>query len=989
MQGKGLIKFAAIALAIACLYSLSFTWIAKKVEGDAKEFAKGNVEKEKAYLDSVDALPVYSFAKYITYQYAKEREIPLGLDLKGGMNVTMEISLVDLVRNLANNPTDQSFTLALRNAEARLKTSQKSYIDLFGEEYEKLAPSGKLAQFFATKDNAANIKITASNSDVINFLKKEATSAIDRSFNILRTRIDKFGVTSPNIQRQEGSNRILIELPGVKDPIRVRKLLQGSAKLEFWETYDNTQIFPLLQNINTILAASQKATNDTITKSKSAAKTDTAKNSGSKLAALGLKKDSSAKDSSALKTTADQAKANPLFALLAPASYQGQNGQQSLSPGPMVGYAAIKDTAKINEYLKSENVKSVLPGNVKLLWGVKPATKESKILELYAIKVSKADGKPALGGEAIIDSKDDISPTGSPEVTMYMNADGAREWRRLTAAAAADVNNKQSIAIVLDDMVYSAPTVQNEIPNGISSISGNFEIEDTKDLANVLKAGRLPAPARISEEAIVGPSLGEKAINAGLLSSFVGLVVVLLFMIAYYNNAGLVANVAVVVNIFFLMGVLASMGAVLTLPGIAGIVLTMGIAVDANVLIYERIREEMGHGKSLRIAISDGYKHAMPSILDANVTTFLTGFILYEFGKGPIQGFATTLMIGILTSLFTAIFISRLVFEWMLGRDKPIKFSYPWSANTFKNANYAFVKNRRIFYMISGIFITLGLISMFTRGFSLGVDFKGGRSYVVKFDKPAEIETVRNSLNAAFTGTTTEVKTFGPANQYKITTSYRIDENTEAVDQVVQEKLLTALKPLGAAKDNILSSQKVGPTIANDIKISAIYSVVFAILIISAYIFIRFRRWQFSLGALIATAHDALLVLSFFSLFNGVLPFSLDIDQAFIAAILTVIGYSINDTVVVFDRIREYLNLHHSKTDDQAVVINEAVNSTLSRTIITALTVFFVLVVLFIFGGEVIRGFAFALLIGVVFGTYSSICVASPVIVDFGKKDLK
>ncbi|MDF3078502.1 MAG: protein translocase subunit SecDF [Sphingobacteriaceae bacterium] len=991
MQGKGLIKFAAIALAIACLYSLSFTWIARKVENDAKEFAKGNVDKERAYLDSVDALPVYGFAKYITYQYAKEREIPLGLDLKGGMNVTMEISLSELVKNLANNPSDQSFNTALRNAETRLKTSQKSFIDLFGEEYEKLSPNGKLAQYFATKDNASNLKITASNDDVLDFLKKEASSAIDRSFNILRTRIDKFGVTSPNIQRQEGSNRILIELPGVKDPVRVRKLLQGSAKLEFWETYDNTQIFPLLQNVNNILAATQKASADTAKTTAPVATADsTKKDDGSKLAALGLKKDSANKDSANLnKSMADQAKANPLFALLAPATYQAENGQQSLRPGPVVGYAAIKDTAKINDYLSSSSVKQVLPGNLKLFWGVKPATKESKILELYALKSSKGDGTPALGGDAVIDSKDDISPTGGPEVTMYMNAEGAREWRRLTAAASSDQNNKQSIAIVLDDMVYSAPTVQNEIPNGISSISGNFTIEDTKDLANVLKAGRLPAPARISEEAIVGPSLGEKAISAGLISSLVGLVVVLAFMIAYYHNAGTVANIAVVVNIFFLMGVLASMGAVLTLPGIAGIVLTMGMAVDANVLIYERIREELGHGKSLRLAIADGYKHAMPSILDSQITTFLTGIILYIFGKGPILGFATTLMIGILTSLFTAIFISRLVFEWMLDKDKAIKFSYPWSSHTFKNANYPFVQRRKIFYIISGVFITIGLISMFTRGFSLGVDFKGGRTYVVRFDKPAEIESVRNSMDKVFEGTTTEVKTFGPSNQLKITSSYHIDESSEAADRAVEAKLIEGLRPFGADKDNILSSQKVGPTIANDIKISAIYSVIFAILVIALYILIRFRSWQFSLGAFIALAHDALLVLSFFSIFNGILPFSLDIDQAFIAAILTVIGYSINDTVVVFDRIREYLGLHHAKTDDPKTVINDAINSTLSRTVITALTVLFVLIVLFLFGGEVIRGFSFALLIGVAFGTYSSICVASPVIIDFGKKALK
>ncbi|MXV52516.1 protein translocase subunit SecDF [Pedobacter sp. HMF7647] len=994
MQGKGLIKFVAIALAIACLYSLSFTWVAKRVENQAKEFAKGDPIKEKAYLDSIATQPVYNlgFTKF-NYQYVKEREIPLGLDLKGGMNVTMEISLVDLVRNLANNPADANFNKALANADADLKTSQKDFITLFGEEYEKLEPNGKLAQFFATRDNANSVKITSSNSDVLKFLQTQSTVAIDQSFNILRTRIDKFGVTAPNIQRQQGTNRILIELPGVSDPTRVRKLLQGSAKLEFWETYDNTQIFPLLENVNKIVASTQAAS-DTTKKVAGTSKIDSIKkDAGSKLAALGAKKDSAAKDTGALaKNAAQQAKQNPLFALLAPATYQAQNGQQALRPGPIVGYAAQKDTAKVNSYLTLPAVKSVIPSNIKLLWGVKPVSADSKIFELYAIKVTKADGTPALGGDVITDAKDDIDQRGNPEVVMYMNPDGARDWKRLTAAASSDANNKQSIAIVLDDVVYSAPTVQNEIPNGISSISGHFELSDTKDLANVLKAGRLPAPAKIVSEAIVGPSLGETAIHSGLLSSVIGLLVVLVFMIFYYNRAGTVANVAVFVNIFFLMGVLASVGAVLTLPGIAGIVLTMGMAVDANVLIYERIREELGHGKSLRLAVADGYKHALPSILDGQITTFLTGVILYIFGSGPILGFATTLMIGIITSLFCSIFISRIIFEWMLSKDKPIKFSNPWSSHTFKNAHYGFVKNRKIFYIVSGLFITAGLISMFTRGFSLGVDFKGGRTYVVSFDKPVDQEKIREVLDGVYTDesnhSATEVKTFGSDNQLKITTSYMSDQTSESADKTVENKLEEGLSKLGV-KSKIESSQKVGPTIANDLKTSAIWAVIFSIIVISIYILVRFRKWQFSLAAIVATTHDALLVLSFFSLFNGILPFSLDIDQAFIAAILTVIGYSINDTVVVMDRIREYLNLHHAKTDDPKLVINDAINSTLSRTVITALTVFFVLIVLFIFGGEVIRGFSFALLIGVVFGTYSSICVATPVIVDFGKKDLR
>ena len=569
---------------------------------------------------------------------------------------------------------------------------------------------------------------------------------------------------------------------------------------------------------------------------------------------------------------------------------------------------------------------------------------------------------------------------------MRMNAEGTRAWRTVTAAASADPQNKKSIAIVLDNLVYSAPTVQNEIPNGVSSISGNFKVEDTKDLANVLKAGRLPAPAVIVDEAVVGPSLGQAAIHSSLISTAVALVVVLIFMIFYYNRSGTIANIAVIINLFFLLGVLASLGAVLTVPGIAGIVLTMGMAVDANVLIYERIREELGHGKTIRLAVSDGFKHALSSILDSQIATFLTGAILYGFGSGPIKGFAITLMIGIATSLFCSILISRLIFEYLLDKGVDIKVSNPWSSHTFKNANYAFVKNRFKFYAFSGLFITAGLISMVTRGFNLGVDFQGGRTYVVQFDKETDIENVRQNLNKSF-GKTTEVKSFGADSKFKVTTTYLVKETDEKSDKLVESKLEEGL--LASGTNHILSSQKVGPTIANDIKISAVKSVLFAIIVISIYIFIRFRKWQFSLGAMVATVHDALLVLSFFTLFKDILPFSMDIDQAFIAAILTVIGYSINDTVVVFDRIREFLNLHHSKTDDPKAVINAAINSTLSRTIITALTVFFVLVVLFIFGGEVIRGFSFALLIGVVFGTYSSICIATPVIVDFGKMDLR
>ena len=980
MQNKGIVKFAAIVLTLLCLYALSFTFVTNKVENDAKEYANGDSLKEKRYLDSISNQPVYPILNH-TYSYVKQHEIPLGLDLKGGMNVTMEIELSSLVRSLANNPSDANFNQALKNAENRLSNSQEGLISLFVQEYEKLSPNGKLATFFSTKENAADIKLNASNAEVKTFLDKQANSAVERSFNILRTRIDKFGVTQPNIQLQDGSNRILVELPGVTEKERVRKLLQGSAKLEFYETYDNQEIFPVFQNINNILAAKQPKT-----VSKATLKTDSTSNTKDKPALLSAKKDTTSKDSASNEALA---KSNPLFSILSPATYQGQNGQQSLRPGPTVGYANVNDTAKVNAIFAQEDVKSVLPANIKLLWGVKTISPDTKAFELYAIKPSGVNGEPALAGDVISNAREDFDQRGNPEVTMVMKSDGAREWKRITAAAAGSPQSEddnKSIAIVLDNSVYTAPRVSGEIPNGISSISGNFTVDETKDLANVLKAGKLPAPAKIVQEAVVGPSLGAEAISAGLMSAVVGLVVVLIFMMFYYNRAGTVANIAVFTNVFFLMGVLASLGAVLTLPGIAGIVLTLGMAVDANVLIYERIREELNLGKSLRLAISDGYKHAMPSILDSQITTLITGIILYVFGSGPIQGFATTLIIGIITSLFSAILISRVIFEWMLKRDMPIKFSNPWSDHTFKNANFAFVKNRKIFYFLSGTFITLGIISIIIRGFSFGVDFKGGRTYVVRFEKSVTTEDVRVALNETF-GVASEVKTFGGDNQIRVTTPYLIDSQADNADKLVENKLYEGLAKIKGNKSTIESSQKVGPTIANDIKISAIYSVLLSIIAISLYIFVRFRKWSYSIGALVALVHDVLLVLSFFSLFNGILPFSLDIDQAFIAAILTVIGYSINDTVVVFDRIREFLGQHHAKTDKMSVVINDAINSTLSRTVITALTVIFVLAVLFIFGGDVIRGFSFALLIGVIFGTYSSVCVATPVVVDFIKDD--
>ena len=991
MQGKGVVKFFAILLALVCLYYLSFTWVAHKVENDAKAHGKGDTAKVTAYLDSMATVPVYPLLKY-NYQEVKQNALSLGLDLEGGMSVTMQISLNELVRKLSNNNQDVVFNQALTKALDDQKTNQTDYITLFVDEYEKLNPNGKLAAIFSTQDNQDHLKFNATNSEVETYLKDQAKVAVDQSYTILNTRIDQFGVANANIQLQTGTDRVLIELPGVKDPERVRKLLSGTAKLDFYQTYDNNQVYPVLNSINGVIAAKIKASKkDTLskglTKSELATGTDTSKSKNG-LSLLNKVQKSTSKDTgaSALNSKSKFLDQNPLFSLLVPIIGQGQNGQAALVPGPVVGQAQIKDTAQVDKYLRLPEAASLIPQSMRFYWGVKPSGIDKKF-QLYAIRLSGAENGPALSGEVITDASKDIDEKGAPDVRMVMSSDGADKWAKVTAAAALD---KTSVAIVLDNNVYSAPGVQKEIDGGVSSISGNFTLDEAKDLANILKAGRLPAPARIVAEDVVGPSLGREAISAGLLSSVIGLLVVLVFMIAYYNRAGTVAVIAVIINVFFLMGVLISIHAVLTMPGVAGIVLTLGISVDANVLIYERVREELALGKSIRIAISDGFKHALSSILDSNISTFLTGLILFIFGTGPIQGFAVTLMIGIVTSLFCSLLISRLIFEYMLEKGWDIKFSNPWSSHTFKNAHYAFVKNRFKFYIFSGAFILAGLISMATQGFNYGVDFVGGHNYVIRFDnKNVSTEDVRKVADK-YLGEGNEVKTFG-TDKVSVTTKYDLNDNSPNADAKVRTALIKALSTNTQTKitsANIVSSQKVDPTIANGLKKSAVLTVIFAIIIISAYIFIRFRKWQFSLGAMVATAHDALMVLAFFSIFKNVLPFSLDIDQSFIAAILTVIGYSINDTVVVFDRIREFLNLHHSKTDEPKEVINNAINNTLSRTIITALTVLLILLVLFIFGGDVIRGFSFALLIGVIFGTYSSICVATPVIIDFGKKNL-
>lgn len=988
MQSKGAIRLFAILLALVCIYQLSFTFISQGVEDDAKEYAKGDPQKEVFYLDSISSQPVYNllFKKY-TYSEVRDYQMNLGLDLKGGMNVTLEVSLAEMIQSLSNLSTDSNFLGALEDAKTLGVTSQEDFVTLFGRAFEKRNPSGKLAAIFSTKELQDKIPITASNQDVLKVIGQEANDAIDRSFNVLRTRIDKFGVTAPNIQKLAGG-RILIELPGVKEPDRVRKLLQGTAKLEFWETLESKDMIQYLAQADSILKlkfAGDSAYSDSINAAKSdtSAVVDTAvaaiKDSASNLLSQVAGSDSSnALDSTG--TGKDPARENPLFVLLRPAIEQDEKGGSFVRKGPVLGYAHSKDIPKIQEYFALPEIKALFPRELKPLWTAKPIDKEGKIFELIAIKVTNRDGRAPLEGDVVTDARQDFGQfNNDPEISMSMNAEGARIWKRMTGE-----NVGKSVAVVLDNFVYSYPNVIGEIPSGQTSITGKFSINEAKDLANILKAGKLPAPARIVQEAVVGPSLGQEAINAGFLSFVIALLVILVYMVVYYSNSGWVADFALFANIFFIMGILASLRAVLTLPGIAGLVLTIGLSVDANILIFERVREEMLSGKGLRLAISDGFKHAFSSIIDSNVTTLLMGMILYIFGSGPIQGFATTLMIGIICSLFSAIFITRLIFEWMLDKNMNIRFWTPLTKGAFKNININFVGRRKMYYAISGTIILLGIISFAMKGVNYGVDFIGGRTFVVRFEQPVKTVDVIDALKVPLTRAP-EVKTFGAGNQVRITTSYLIDDNSTDAEQKVFAKLNEGLAGLNQDFE-VMSSQNVGPTVASDIKSSAVWAILVSCILMFIYIFIRFSSWQYGLGAVAALVHDVLIVLSVFSVFNGLLPFSLEIDQAFIAATLTVMGYSMTDTVVVFDRIREYLGMR-TERKTMKETINTALNATLSRTINTSLTIFFVLLAIFIFGGEVIRGFSFALLIGIVVGTYSSLCIATPIVIDFQKKE--
>ncbi len=993
MQNKGMIRAFAILMALVCLYQLAFTWVARSVEKDAAAYAGGDKLKASAYIDSISGETVYSVLglKDYTYRDVKGLEMNLGLDLKGGMNVTLEVSVVELIKALSNNSSDATFKAALAKAQEMQKNSQDDFVTLFGKAFNEVDPNAQLAAVFNTQDLRGRINPNMSNAEVLKVIREETDAAIDNAFQVIRQRIDRFGVAQPNIQKLETSGRILVELPGVDNPERVRKLLQGTATLEFWETYENNEVYPYLAQANAIVKDYldlQNAKVDTATVE--VAQADTTQADSTKTAEEtdllaeinGGKADTLSVDAQA---EAFQ-KEFPLFAILNPSVTQ--DGQ--MYPGPAVGVAHMKDTALVNQYLALPQVKAVIPRTMTFAWTSSPIDEAGNYYRLIALKATGRGGVAPLTGDVIIDARQDYAQTGaSPEVSMSMNSEGAKTWARLTKD-----NIGKSIAIALDGYVISFPTVNGEIKGGRSQITGLESVEEAQDLANILKSGKMPAPAHIIQEEIVGPSLGQEAIQSGLWSFVIAFCLILVYMLFFYSKkAGLASDLALVLNLFFIIGILASIGAVLTLPGIAGIVLTIGMSVDANVLIYERIQEEIRAGKGVKLAIQDGYNNAYSAIIDGNVTTLLTGVVLYFFGSGPIKGFATTLIVGIVTSLFCAIFITRLIFEWQLEKGKDITFTSKMSENWLRNTSVKFLEKRKVAYFISGALIVISLLSIAVRGFNYGIDFQGGRSYVVRFDQDVKVAEVGKVLAESF-GEAPEVKTFGSDNQVKITTTYKIEELSTEVDEEVDQLLLKGLVdggliPSGTSietfdADYRMSSSKVGPTISDDIKKDAVIAIVFALAIMFLYILIRFSNWQFGLGAVLALAHDTIIVLGVFSLCYSFLPFSLEIDQAFIAAILTVVGYSINDTVIVFDRIREFLKIRPKASMEKN--LDDAMNSTLRRTFSTSMSTFVVILAIFIFGGTSIRGFIFALLLGVGIGTYSSIFVATPIVYDLYRR---
>jgi SecD/SecF fusion protein len=995
MQNKGAIRFFTIVLALVSVYQLLFTVFAQKVERNAREIANGDVRIERSYLDSMKGEVVYNILiKKYTYQDCKEREVNLGLDLKGGMNVILEIAVEDIIRSLAANQylTDPVFTETMALAHEKKKDSQSDFVDLFAEAFEELNPGAQLAQFFMTPETRGEIDFNTSNSDVVTYLKAEAEDAIDNSYNVLRNRIDRFGVVQLNIQKLERQGRILVELPGVKEPERVAKLLTGTANLEFWTTYQAAEVWNYLDQANQTLAEILRT--ESLEAERPAAETADTVVEGETAPQQDLLLDTTGLD---LLTNLDTTQVfddqesqfyreNPLIAVLTPYL----DNQRNFIPGSTVGVVLLKDTAKVNAYLNIPQIKQLFPSDLKFAWHFQPQGDEMQYIRLHALKGTR-NNLPVMEGTYVTDARVGTDPyTGQFNVSMNMNSEGAKKWANVTRE-----NVNQAIAIVLDGLVYSAPNVSEEIKGGSSSISGDFSQAEADDLANILKSGKMPARARIESSEVIGPSLGAKSVKDGLNSFLIAFVVILAYMVFYYSRrAGAVADMALIANMFFMMGVLASLQAVLTLPGIAGIVLTIGMSVDANVLIYERIREELAAGKNMKTAIKDGYNNAYSAIFDSQITTFLTGLILFFFGTGPIKGFATTLVIGILTSLFSAIVLTRLIYERRLAKGREITFDTKLTRNAFKNANIDFIGRRKIFYVISGVVILAGIASLAIKGLDLGVDFSGGRNYVIAFKHEVETPDVQDHLTAAF-GEQPTVITYGTKNTVRVTTKYLINDERPEVDSIIKATMFEGLQPYLDSdvtldefingQDYIISSIKVGPTIADDIKRAAVAVIFASLVIIFLYILVRFRNWQFGFGAIGALMHDVLIVLGLFSLLDGLMPFSLELDQSFIAAILTVVGYSINDTVVVFDRIREYIGLQ--KKRERKGIFNMALNSTLSRTFSTSLSTFFVVLVIFIFGGDVIRGFTFALMIGIVVGTYSSLFIATPLVYDTIKKD--
>lgn len=979
MQNKGLVVFLSVVVTLLCFFYLSFTVVSYNVQQDAVAAAtdsngKVDLNKKQAYLDSIWNTPVYNlFGAEYTYKEVKDYELSLGLDLQGGMHVTLEVSPVDIIKGLAANSQDSSFVRALRVASQEQKKSRENYSSLFFKAYRDANPDKPLASLFANAATRGKIATNDSDSKVISVVNEEIESAIDRSFTILSNRLDQFGTSQPNIQRLPGTGRIQVEIPGADNPQRVRKLLQGVARLEFWDVIEPNTLNNSLLAINDVLVKEQKAAKPAVA-AKAGEETKTGDDDLSSL--LG----DSTKTATDTTATADESKGldslqnmniSPLFSLSSPPGSFRYN---------------TKDTATINDIFRRADIRNLLPRNVGVYWANKPdviGTTES--LELFFLDIGR-NGKSKLTGEVITDARNDVDERAQPAVSMNMNATGTRIWARWTAEASSK-SPKGRIAIMLDNTVYSAPSVNGEIPNGNSQISGNFTVDEAKDLANVLKAGSLPAPTKIVEESSVGPTLGQESIRNGMISIVVGFLIIIFFMLIVYNASGWVADLAVILNLIFLLGILASLNAALTLPGIAGILLSLAIAVDANVLINERVKEDLNAGKTLDTSIRAGYKNAFTAIIDSNVTTLIKGFVLLAFGSGLIYGFAVTLIIGILCSFFTSVFFTRVIFEYYIRRGKKVNFSMGWSKNLFRSININFIGNRKIYYTISGAIIVAGMAFLAVKGFNYGVDFKGGRTYIVQFANATSPAEVRESLTEPF-GEAPEVKTFGGETKYKITTSYLIDDDSDNATVQAEKHLETGLAKISGNKVSVLSSYKVGPTIANDIKVSAIWSLLVAVVLMFLYILIRFRKWQFAMGTVVSLFHTVLVVLSLFVLLENVMPFSLEIDQAFVAAILTVIGYSINDSVVVFDRVREFLSMKKS-TEDTATVVNNALNDTLSRTLITGMSTIFVLLILFIFGGETIRGFTFAMLIGVLIGTYSSLCIGTPVLVDFSKDDNK